>query len=134
MPTQDEIQSRVEKLADEKGLYRKEAYFFIFEALSFTVKKLQLTGQQRHVTGQQLLEGVSEFGLDQFGPMTKNVFEHWGVTTTRDFGTIVFHLVDEGLMGKTDEDSIEDFSDVYDFEKEFDWRKGIGRNFRRDDS
>jgi len=132
MPTQEEIHSRVDRLADRKGKYRKEAYYFIFEALAFTVKELRLTGQQRHVSGQQLLEGVSEFGLDQYGPMTKSVFEHWGVRATRDFGEIVFHLVDEGLMGKTDEDSIEDFSDVYDFETEFDWHKGIGRKFRYD--
>ncbi len=132
MPTQEEIQTRVERLADRKGMYRREAYFFIFEALAYTVKKLELTGERRHVTGQQLLEGVSEFGMDQFGPMTKTVFQHWGVSTTRDFGEIVFHLVDEGLMGKTEEDSLEDFSDVYDFDTEFDWHKGIGRNYRED--
>ena len=53
------------------------------------------------------------------------VFESWGVRQTRDFGEIVFSLVGAGLLGKTDEDSIEDFESIYDFdevfEKRYDW-------------
>ena len=30
---------------------------------------------------------------------------------------------DEGLMGKTEQDRIEDFTDVYDFAEEFDWER-----------
>jgi uncharacterized repeat protein (TIGR04138 family) len=36
-----------------------------------------------------------------------------------DFGNIVFSLVDAGLMGKTEQDSIADFIDIYNFEDEF---------------
>ena len=84
------------------------------------------------MTGQELLQGISEYGRQQYGPMTKSVFAHWGVCETRDFGEIVFLLVDEKLMGKTDEDSINDFIDIYDFEIEFDWRRSIGQKFRND--
>jgi len=129
----EELVDKVETLAKADGRYRKEAYFFVFEALQYTVKSLGLTGERRHVTGQQLLHGISEYALDQFGPMTKTVFEHWGLRTTRDFGEIVFALVEAGMMGKTDEDSIDDFVDVYSFDTEFDWRKAIGRNLKKTD-
>ncbi len=93
--------------------YKLEAYSFLMSVLNYTVSKLP---KPRHVTGQELLEGIKEFGLEQFGPMTRTVFEHWGITSTEDFGNIVFNLVDVGLLGKTEEDSVSDFKGVYDFE------------------
>ena len=100
--------------------YKFEAYTFIMSALDFTVEKIK---RPRHVTGQELLEGIREYGLQQFGPMTRAVFEHWGIMTTEDFGRIVFNMVDAGLLGKTREDSMEDFKDGYDFKEAFD--KGV---------
>jgi len=132
--TNEEFVEKVESVAETDGRYLKEAYFFVFKALQYTVENLHLTGEQRHVTGKQLLRGISEYALEQFGPMTKTVFEHWGVRTTRDFGEIVFALVGAGMMGKTEEDHIEDFVNVYDFETEFDWRKAIGRKFKKADT
>jgi outer membrane receptor protein involved in Fe transport len=41
-------------------------------------------------------------------------------TGTYDFGRIVFAMVESGLMQKTDDDSIEDFRNVYDFKTAFD--------------
>jgi len=57
--------------------------------------------------------------LMKFGFMTKKVFELWGITNSGDFGEIVFNLVESGLMGRTESDSIEDFKDLYDFQTEF---------------
>ena len=46
-------------------------------------------------------------------------------------GEIVFTLVDAGLLGKTDEDSLSDFDDVYDFgdvfDDQYDWNMGKAR-------
>ena len=116
----------VDRLVDQDGRYAKEAYLFLYEALEYTVKSLgkaDLDDNQRHVSGADLLKGISEFGLSRFGPLTRTVFEHWGVHKTEDFGNIVFNLVSAKLMGKTEKDSIEDFIDVYDFAAEFDWNK-----------
>ena len=128
--TNNELVEKVEIVAEGDGRYRKEAFFFIFEALQYTVTHIEREDESRHVSGQELLQGIGEFALKQFGPMTKTVFDHWRVAETRDFGEIVFALVNAGLMGKTDEDSIDDFVDVYDFDSKFDWRKAIGRKFR----
>ncbi len=97
--------------------YKEDAYAFVMEALWFTQRKLKREG---HVTGRELLEGIKEFAQEQYGPMAKVVLEHWGVNITADFGEIVFNMVENGLMGKTAEDSRADFKDVYDFDKAFD--------------
>ncbi|MFH1227848.1 MAG: Minf_1886 family protein [Planctomycetota bacterium] len=96
--------------------YAREAYVFIFEALEYTIKRI---GQRRHVTGQELLEGIRDYALEQFGPMGKTVFNAWGVRRSEDFGEIVFNLVANGLLGKTEKDSREDFKNGFDFDKTF---------------
>ncbi len=71
---------------------------------------------ERHLTGQQLCEAIRQFALEQYGYMAKCVLNSWGVSTTGDFGEIVFNLIRIGQMRKTKEDRREDFDDVFDFE------------------
>ena len=64
--------------------------------------------------------GIAEYARGQFGPIARSVFDHWGIHATVDFGHIVYNLIDAELMNKTEEDSLDDFRDVYDFEQMFD--------------
>ncbi|MDI6704238.1 MAG: hypothetical protein QME40_06180 [bacterium] len=107
----------IQKITEKDTRYKTEVYTFVMEALDFTVSKLK---EPRHVTGQELLEGIREYGIKQFGPMTRTVFEYWGVKSTEDFGEIVFNMVDNGLMDKTEHDSKDDFKNGYDFREVFD--------------
>ncbi len=118
----------IENLAERDGRYKSDAYLFVCDALGYTVQKLgknegTLSEAKRHIGGRDLLFGISEYSADQFGPLTRSVFAHWGIEQTRDFGEIVFNLVNANLLRKTAEDRIEDFIDVYDFAEEFDWKK-----------
>jgi len=101
--------------------YQPDAYHFVREALEHTQKVItkQNRSQPRHVTGQELLEGIREFALNQFGPMAITVFEEWGITRCEDFGEIVFNMVDIGLLGKTEQDSRDDFLNGFDFATAF---------------
>jgi uncharacterized repeat protein (TIGR04138 family) len=97
--------------------YRPDAYRFVFEALDYTLKSI---GRQAgHVSGRELLEGIRDCALEQFGGLAGLVLDQWGVRATQDFGEIVFNLVEAGLMGKTETDSREDFRNVYDFRDVF---------------
>jgi len=96
--------------------YKPDAYVFVHDALGHTWARLD---QQRHVTGVELLVGIRDLALERYGPMARAVLNSWGVRTTDDFGAIVFNLVDAGLMSKTEEDRIEDFHAVYDFDDAF---------------
>jgi uncharacterized repeat protein (TIGR04138 family) len=94
---------------------------FVREALDYTQKNIgkDNRGRIRHVTGQELLNGIRDYALAQFGPMAMTVFEEWGITTGRDFGEIVFNMVDCGLLAKTDADRRADFDGSYDFHEAF---------------
>jgi uncharacterized repeat protein (TIGR04138 family) len=102
----------IDEICAKDSRYKPDAYEFVMQALHFTQDKLK---REKHVTGRELLEGIREFAIEQYGPMTKTVLEHWGIAKTQDFGNIVFNMVDKKLLSKTDTDSIDDFKDVYDF-------------------
>ena len=73
---------------------------------------------ERHVTGQQLCGAIRSLALEQYGYMAKCVLNSWGVYQTVDFGNIVFNLIKIGQMKKTDRDKLEDFQNVFDFDRE----------------
>ncbi|PYL61442.1 MAG: hypothetical protein DMF24_07255 [Verrucomicrobia bacterium] len=101
--------------------YQRDAYAFLRDALDFTTKQQKkIKGVSvRHVTGPELLDGVRHYALKEFGPMVMTVFENWGIHSCEDIGNMVFNLIGAGIFGKTEQDSIEDFKNVYDFREAF---------------
>ncbi len=125
----------IEEIIREDGRYPLKAVQFVRRGLNYTVDKYKSVAEdmgsygdmvdsgsymQRHITGQQLCMGLRELAIETWGPMAKSVLKKWNITKTRDFGEIVFMLVNSGHLQKTQEDCIEDFDDVYDFDEAFD--------------
>jgi len=110
----------IDEIVARDPRYRRDAYLFVRDALDHTQK---LAPKERreglHVTGQELLSGIREYALAQFGPMTITVLEDWGIIRCEDFGEIVFNIVEAGLFSKTDTDSRADFRGGYDFQEAF---------------
>jgi len=102
--------------------YARDAYHFIKESLDYTQKLIgkENKGKVRHVTGRELLDGIRQHALTQFGPMTVTVLAEWGVRNCQDFGEMVFNMVENQLLAKTEKDSRDDFQDGYDFTEVFD--------------
>ena len=113
----------LDEVVEEVGLYPVQAYEFIQQGLGYTVNKVHGDVKDpkisRHIGGRDLCEGLREFALLRWGMMARTVLSRWNVRKTIDFGRIVFALVDGGLMQKTEEDSVEDFRDVFDFKTAF---------------
>jgi len=101
--------------------YHREAYIFLRDALDFTIKQKKKNKEtaSNHVSGPELLEGVRQFALKEFGPMLVTVFEFWGVQRCEDIGEMVFNLIRLGVFGKTERDAIEDFGGGYSFKEAF---------------
>ncbi|HHT9110282.1 MAG TPA: Minf_1886 family protein [Candidatus Brocadiaceae bacterium] len=117
--------SKIREIIKKDPRYSPQAYQFMFEALDFTIHMLgksqhKTSDIERHVTGKQLLEGVRQFAIKNFGYMALTVFEQMGIKQDEDFGNVVFNLVESGLMGKTENDTREDFKNIYDLKKVFD--------------
>lgn len=109
----------VEQVAASVGVYPIEAYDFVQKGLHYTVGAahgpLKEPRQNRHVSGQQLALGLRSYAQIQWGLMARAVLVKWHITTTFDFGRIVFAMVEGGILHKTDDDGIEDFRNVFDF-------------------
>lgn len=128
----------IAELLQKDRRYAFEAYVFVFEALGYAQKVLNMGTEspsepvpnadpprkeeepvERHVSGQELCEAIRQFALDQYGYMARTVLNNWGIHSTSDFGEIVFNLIRIGQMRKTPNDRREDFNDVYDFDAAF---------------
>ena len=111
----------IDEICAKDPRYHHKAYLFVQEALDFTAKQLKkpATGEDRHVSGKELLGGVRDFALSQFGPMAMTVLQTWGIQRTEDVGEIVFNLVDAGRFGRRETDGREDFADGFDFHTAF---------------
>jgi len=110
------LEERLKEVVARDGRYHVNAYRFVYEALDYTVKQLD---KKRHITGRELLEGIKNLAIEQFGGLAVMVFDVWGVRKTADFGNIVFNLVEADLMSRSEDDSREDFDSVYDFKEVF---------------
>lgn len=74
----------------------------------------------RHVSGEHLCWGLRNYALRRFGALASTVLNHWKIRRTRDFGEIVFALVENDYLQKQPQDRIDDFDEVYQFEEAFD--------------
>jgi len=111
---------KLDLIVQQDPRYDREAYLFLRDALDFTVKLRKKAKEGAdHVSGQQLLDGIRQYALKQYGPMVTVVFGYWGVKRCEDFGEMVFNFIREGIFGKTDSDAIEHFSGGYDFHEAF---------------
>ncbi len=116
MSEEKDPQEVLDHLLEIDDRYPRRAYLFVMEAVSYTVEKLP---ERRHITGRELSLGIRDLAIERFGIAARLVFEEWNITKTRDFGEIVFNLVNEELLRRTEEDSIEDFDEVFDFATTF---------------
>ena len=104
------------------GRYPLEAYAFLQEGLARAVREAygeEPSEAQRHVTGRQLCLGLRDVARERWGMLARSVLAKWNIRATIDFGHMVYLLIEHQLMRKTDEDSLEDFRDVYDFDEAF---------------
>jgi uncharacterized repeat protein (TIGR04138 family) len=102
--------------------FPQEAFQFVREGLAHTVKTFHGDGAsstERHVSGPQLCIGLRDYAIHTYGMLARTVLSRWGIKSTGDFGRIVFAMIEAGLMRKSEEDSLEDFQNVYEFDEAF---------------
>lgn len=108
---------KVAKIIEQDKRYSPDAYSFLMNALHYTLSKLD---EHRHVSGRELLYGIREYAMNQYGPMARTVLLNWGVKETMDFGEIVFKLVEAEILKRNPGDTKEEFNNIFDFRNAFD--------------
>ena len=117
------------KLVKTDPRYKLDAYVFVRDGLSYAQEGIideaegedRSSGEEeepdRHLTGQQLCEALRLYALDQYGYTAKTVLNSWGLKSTGDFGEVVYNMIENELMKKSDTDRREDFDKVFDFDQ-----------------
>ena len=111
------MKSDLDEIARADGRYSPAAFRFVYEGLEYTVKNV--VQERGHVSGQTLCEGLRQMALEQYGRLAWLVLRTWRVKATRDFGEIVYTLIDHEWMSTQPVDTIDDFNGVYDFQAVF---------------
>ncbi|MHC4259502.1 MAG: Minf_1886 family protein [Planctomycetota bacterium] len=107
----------LDKIARDDGRYSPDAVKFVYEGLSYAVKNL--AAEPGHVSGQILCRGLEQLAVKKWGRLAMLVLNSWGLKTTRDFGEIVWLMIQNKWMSAQPTDTIDDFTDVYDFKTVF---------------
>jgi uncharacterized repeat protein (TIGR04138 family) len=119
---EEEFAAKVSEIVKKDPRYSPEAYKFVSDAVLYTSTKVS-DGEGgigvRHVTGKELLNGIKEFAVKEYGPLAQEVLRSWGLTDSLAIGNVVFNMVDSQLLGRSEEDSIDDFKDGFNFDYEF---------------
>ena len=108
------MKENLEQIAKGDGRYNQKALRFVYEGLAYTVKKV--SSQPDHISGQDLCKGLGELAIEKWGRLAMQVLNSWQIKKTRDFGEIVYLLIEHQWLSAQPADSIDDFNDVYDFE------------------
>jgi len=116
---------RLGNILKEDRRFKEEAYLFVMASLGRALRDMD---KPRHISGTELLGSIRAEAEEQFGPMAVIVFQHWGIKNSLDFGEIVFNMVREGLLSKTEDDRLDDFKDSVFFENLFDQVSGYQLN------
>ncbi len=116
MNEKEEYMTALKSIVSRDGRYDIEAYLLVQNALSSLLSRLK---ERRHVSARELLEAIRHYTGEEYGPLGREVLEHWGVRDPEDFGEIVFNMIERGLLKKTPGDRKEDFAGNDDFWNSF---------------
>ncbi len=122
----EDVQKSMDEVIRQDGRYPMEAFAFLHDGLSYAVDDAyggdnpgEDAGDTRHVTGPQLCGALRDLAKIRWGNLARTVLSKWNLTSTLDFGNMVYLLVDSGMMRKTEDDSLEDFREVFAFDEAF---------------
>lgn len=119
----EQPEKSMEEVIRADGRYPMEAFAFLHEGLTKAVQRVHGSSPrkagQSHVSGQDLCCALRDLAIEKYGALARTVLARWNIRESFDFGRMVYLLIEHDFMKKTEEDSIEDFRDVYDFDQAF---------------
>lgn len=128
-----QLAARWKSAQQQYGEYHPMGYQFVRECLRHTVEMVHGSRElderdpatlanpdpSRHISAQQLCYGLKDLASERYGLLARTVLNRWGIRATRDIGNIVFAMLAVGILGRSDNDALEQFENVFDFAEEF---------------
>ena len=111
------FEKAVEILVERYPQYSEEAYEFMRVGLDAAADKFCKDGKSPHLSAKELYLGACAYALDEYGPLAAKVLEFWGLKHARDFGHVVYNLIEVGIFGKQKGDSQEEFDNLPDLQQ-----------------
>ena len=109
----------VEQIVANDQRYHREAYVFVRDSLRLTVEIAIKAGHDSGVHANDVLNGLRDSAVKQFGPMAKFVLEQWGIHRCPDFGEILFNMADIGFLANSAKGCRTAFAEGFDFDAAF---------------
>ena len=124
-----DFEGELNRIVESDSRYEREAYVFLRQALDFCQKLRDPSARkarvvetptgENHISVAQLLDGIRQYALHEYGPMAMMVLNSWGVKSCEDFGEVVFKMVEHRLLSVTEQDTREEFRKGFDFFEAF---------------
>jgi uncharacterized repeat protein (TIGR04138 family) len=117
----------IRKICEEDETFPPMAYCFVRDSVHKALDNIVKARKQNaydedeppDIKGADLCRFFRDTLISRFGPCAIDVLDTWNIKQTSDFGKIIYKLISVDILGKSENDSIEDFDDVYDFTEEF---------------
>ncbi len=117
----------IRKICEEDETFPPMAYCFVRDSVHKALDNIVKARKQNaydedeppDIKGADLCRFFRDTLISRFGPCAIDVLDTWNSKQTSDFCKIIYKLISVDILGKSENDSIEDFDDVYDFTEEF---------------
>ncbi len=86
--------------------YKPDGYGVVLAALEYHHSK---TEEDKHLSAEEIVNALCELSVMKYGPMAREVLEHWGIFNAIDIGNIVYNMIDIDLLKRDAQDSLDDF-------------------------
>ena len=117
----------IRKIYEEDDTFPPMAYCFVRDSVHKALENIAKVNREigfdnevpPDIKGADLCRFFRDTLLTRFGPCAIDVLDTWNIKQTSYFGKIIYKLISVEILGKSENDSIEDFDNVYDFTEEF---------------
>ena len=114
---QQSFEKVIEILVERYPQYTEEAYEFMRAGMDSAADRFCRDDKSPHLSARELYLGACAYALEEYGPLAARVLEFWGIKSSRDFGNIVYNLIEVGVFGKQKGDSPEQFDELPDLQQ-----------------
>lgn len=103
------FEDAVEAITQKHPEYTPEAYFFMRDAMDYATEQINKETEHPNLSAEELYLSACAYALDEYGPLARKVLETWGISSSTDFGSVVYNLIEASVFGKQKDDSPSDF-------------------------